>query len=128
MGDFNSSNGTICNVDDLHRCGNTACFVGYLALTDEYKAFVTDTYKAHITDLHEIRVDYDGTIANTARFGNSSEDYLSKFLGIDEDIAHAFIYGSPVAWDKNFYPVDFEKVKPQHVIEKLEELKLSNQE
>lgn len=110
-----------CTIDDLHRCGNTACFVGYLSLTDKYKEFVINTYTQD--SLKDIKVDTDGTVIDyddDTDFDNSSEYYLSRFLDIKEDTAHGLIYGNRGFGDFcSFYDEDFSKVKPEHVIEKL---------
>lgn len=107
------------SIDKLHACGNTACFVGYLILTDRYKEFVYKEFgKGHL-------ISSDGTIDewnNADDFYNSPEYYLGKFLNIDYDLAHAFIYGYSEDYDENFYAVPFREVKPEHVITKLEEL------
>lgn len=119
--------GTVaCTIDDLHRCGNTACFVGYLSLTDEYKKFVINTFKQNTNQ--DFKVDSDGTIIedfyneeDDDYFENSSEYYLSEFLGITNYTAHDFIFGDTIYGGfSNFYDMNFKQVKPEHVINKLE--------
>lgn len=88
---------------ELHACGNSACFAGYVALSSEFQA--------------------DGGIMSQegAPIFNekSGEDALALWLEITNDLAYDLVYGSELRTE-DFYPVEFAKVKPHHVIEKLE--------
>ncbi|AAS89637.1 p51 [Pseudomonas phage PaP2] len=89
------------SIDDLHACGNTACFAGYLAISGipgwSISAFQKPKYKEHL-----------------------NESAVKNFLEISNDLAYALVYGEYTIgdWD-TFYPVPFSKITPDHVIEKL---------
>ena len=84
---------------ELHGCGNTACFAGHLALSPEFKKAGGLLY---------------GTGA--PKFNNFSGSYaVAQYFGITYELA-----GDLTLPDRDFYPVDYEDVKPEHVIEKLE--------
>lgn len=91
----------VCTINDLHTCGNTACFAGYLAISGipgwRITAFQKPEYKGHIC-----------------------ESAVKNFLEISKDLAYALVYGEYTIgdWD-SFYPVPFKDITPQHVIEKL---------
>jgi hypothetical protein len=67
-------------IEELHACGNTACFIGYLVLTDTYKNFV----KSLITN--QLQFETDGTISygvlEDLPLDNEPGYYLSEFLGL----------------------------------------------
>ena len=84
---------------ELHGCGNTACFAGHLALSPEFK-------------------DAGGLLYGTGapKFNNFSGSFaIAEYFDITYELA-----GNLTLPDRHFYPVDFEDVKPEHVIEKLE--------
>ena len=84
---------------ELHACGNTACFAGHLALSPEFKKAGGLLY---------------GTGA--PKFNNFSGSFaVAEYFDIPYELARDLTLPR-----RNFYPVDFEDVKPEHVIEKLE--------
>jgi len=84
---------------ELHGCGNTACFAGHLALSPEFKKAGGLAY---------------GTGA--PKFNNFSGSFaVAEYFDIPYEMARDLTLPR-----RNFYPVDFEDVKPEHVIEKLE--------
>lgn len=97
-------------IDQLHTCGNRACFIGYLCLTDVWKQFFGGMGKV-------LKFDTDGSILYADIEDIYTSNALSEFLDIDRELADALIYGDYD--DKDFYPVNFEDVTPEHVIEKL---------
>jgi len=84
---------------ELHGCGNTACFAGHLALSPEFK------------DAGGLVSKIGAPIFNGVRFVEA----VAEYFGITYELAADLTLP-----DRNFYPVDFEDVKPEHVIEKLE--------
>lgn len=91
--------------EELHKCGNTACFAGYLSLSPEFKAM--GLYSS-----------YDGVPAIGERVAKThGASAIAIVLHITLDEANRLVHG-----DTNYYPVPFAEVKPHHVITKLEEL------
>lgn len=95
------------NITDLHTCGNSACFAGYVALSERFQR-------------------EGGKVANNPigapifKYGIGSRA-IALYLGITEDTADALVSGAYDDEDAkdDFYPVEFSEVKPEHVIEKL---------
>ena len=83
----------------LHACGNTACFAGHLALSPEFQ------------DAGGLVSRIGAPIFNGVRFVEAVAEYF--------DIPYK-LAGDLTLSGQDFYPVDFEDVKPEHVIEKLE--------
>jgi len=84
---------------ELHACGNTACFGGLLALSPEFQdagGLISETGAPIFNDLLEASA-------------------VAEYFDIPYELA-----GKLTLNYINFYPVDFEDVKPEHVIEKLE--------
>ena len=90
---------------ELHGCGNTACFAGHLALSPEFKKAGGLLY---------------GTGA--PKFNNFSGSFaVAEYFDIPYELARDLTLPR-----RNFYPVCFEDVKPEHVIEKLEMILITN--
>ncbi|QBP37289.1 hypothetical protein TF_48 [Pseudomonas phage vB_PaeP_TF17] len=86
------------SISELHNCGNTACFAGYLAISGIPGWSIVDGIPRY---------------ENTA--GLSESDYaVQEFLEISGKLARCLVYGS-----YDFYPIAFHNVTPEHVIEKL---------
>lgn len=85
----------------LHACGNTACFAGYLAIAPFFKAAGGDQLPNSGIPLFNNR---SGVCA------------VAEFLDISSDLADKLVFGNNLF----YYPVDFEHVKPEHVIAKLQ--------
>ena len=131
MCSYQSSEAIAKTVPGLHACGNTACFIGYLALTPEFTNFVIGALGGINS-----KVSYDGSLYEDGAYLEDlpPEMTLSAFLGIDRELAHRFIFNVPefeedydYAGDDGdekgcFYPVPFPEVEPKHVIEKLNQL------
>ena len=83
----------------LHACGNTACFAGHLALSPEFQ------------DAGGLVSKIGAPIFNGVRFVEA----VAEYFDIPYELA-----GDLTLPDRDFYPVRFEDVKPEHVIEKLE--------
>ena len=83
----------------LHTCGNTACFAGHLALSPEFQ------------DAGGLVSKIGAPIFNGVRFVEA----VAEYFDIPYELA-----GDLTLPDRDFYPVDYEDVKPEHVIEKLE--------
>ena len=83
---------------ELHTCGNTACFAGHLALSPEFQ------------DAGGLVSKIGAPIFNGVRFVEA----VAEYFDIPYELARDLTLPSP-----NFYPLDFEDVKPEHVIEKL---------
>jgi len=84
---------------ELHTCGNTACFAGHLALSPEFQ------------DAGGLVSKIGAPIFNGVRFVEA----VAEYFDIPYELA-----GDLTLPDRDFYPVRFEDVKPEHVIEKLE--------
>jgi len=84
---------------ELHTCGNTACFAGHLALSPEFQ------------DAGGLVSKIGAPIFNGVRFVEA----VAEYFDIPYELA-----GDLTLPDRDFYPVDYEDVKPEHVIEKLE--------
>lgn len=96
---------------DLHACGNTACFAGYIAVSPEFKADGGDIA---------------GCGAPVLPNCDDSVSTIAKWLGVSYDIADALVYDNTEGVPKylcsqidSFYGVSYEEVQPHHVIEKL---------
>ena len=84
---------------ELHACGNTACFAGHLALSPEFQKAGGSVSKI------------GAPVFNGVRYAEAVAEYF--------DIPHE-LAGDLTLPNRDFYPVRFEDVKPEHVIEKLE--------
>jgi hypothetical protein len=84
---------------ELHTCGNTACFAGHLALSPEFQ-------KAGGS------VSITGApVFNGVRYAEAVAEYFDITYKLAGKLTLNYLH---------FYPVEFEDVKPKHVIEKLE--------
>lgn len=97
-------------VSELHACGNSACFGGYLALSPEWKeAGGTVTIKG-------------GPVMSGGFRGAAA---VAEYLGISERQAESLVFGdldgTEEEWS-NFYDKFWRRVTPQDVIAKLEQL------
>lgn len=99
-------------IEKLHACGNRACFIGYLCLTDVWKKFFSDIGAV-------ISYETDGTVCFRGLDNSDTTESLSTFLDIHPNLADALVFGKDLSGD-DFYPVMFQNVKPEHVIAKLE--------
>jgi len=94
------------SVRELHACGNTACFAGYLAVS---KFFQEDGGKIHVNGSPEWD-DWDG------------EEAVAKYLDISFSLARGIVLGSGDFWER-FCDVSFMQVTPEHVIKVLKMIK-----
>lgn len=95
----------VTTIEELHSCGNTACFAGYLVLSDEWK-------------LAGGTIDCYGTPALGDELGHTA---IANYLGINTNLSHKLIHGDTKRTDYSyFYEIGWRKVTPQHVIAKLE--------
>lgn len=119
MQDYYIGNNDCNTIEELHACNNTACFMGYVGLSEKFKEDGGDVFHPNIPILTIDGEEYDGHYA------------LAKWLDIDVDLAHQFVMG---VRDENFcyyrmytdpnryspfYAKPWDDVKPQDVIEKL---------
>ena len=84
---------------ELHTCGNTACFAGHLALSTEFQ-------------------DVGGLVIKTGApmfNGLLEASAVAEYFGITYEMAEDLTLPG-----RDFYPVKFRDVEPEHVIEKLE--------
>jgi hypothetical protein len=100
---------TCCDtIEDLHACGNTACFSGYMAISG-LPGLSRDDYSASMI--------YEGTPNQDCA---DAEEHMAAYLDVSLETARQLIYGRiETCEDLDFYPVPFSMVKPQHVIDKL---------
>ena len=84
---------------ELHACGNTACFAGHLALSPEFQKAGGSVGKM------------GAPVFNGVRYAEAVAEYFDIPYEMARDLTLP---------RRNFYPVDFEDVKPEQVIEKLE--------
>lgn len=128
--DFTSSgNDSVSkSIEELHRCGNTACFAGYLAISEEFKAAggrVCEESGSPMIDEHDTPT---SAIAHYFELG-STECNSVPCNAVQSIIYSEFI--APICFgftksgfpkDISSYPVKFEEVTPDMVIDKLEAL------
>jgi len=84
---------------ELHACGNTACFAGHLALSPEFQ-------------------DAGGLVSKTGApmfNGLLEASAVAGYFDIPDEMAEDLTLPG-----RDFYPVKFRDVEPEHVIEKLE--------
>ena len=84
---------------ELHACGNTACFAGHLALSPEFQ------------DAGGLVSKIGAPMFNGVRYAEA----VAEYFDIPYELA-----GDLTLRNRDFYPVRFKDVKPEHVIEKLE--------
>ena len=84
---------------ELHACGNTACFAGYLALSPEFQKAGGSVSKI------------GAPVFNGVLYAEAVAEYFDITYKLAGKLTLNYIH---------FYPVRFEDVKPEHVIEKLE--------
>ena len=91
-------------IEELHACDNTACFEGYITLTDDYKAWLL---------LHE---------------QDDQVKWLNDYLGISERDARYLVWGNISNKNNqvycNFYNKLWNEITPNDVIVKLKEFKV----
>ena len=90
---------------ELHACGNTACFAGHLALAPEFQKAGGSVSKTGAPV-------FNGLLEASA---------VAEYFDIPYELARDLTLPR-----RNFYPVCFEDVKPEHVIEKLEMILITN--
>ena len=86
---------------ELHACGNTACFAGHLALSPEFQKAGGSVCKI------------GAPMFNGVRYAEAVAEYFDIRYELAKDLT------LPLP-GRDFYPVRFEDVKPEHVIKKLE--------
>ena len=84
---------------ELHACGSTACFAGHLALSPEFQKAGGSVSKI------------GAPVFNGVLYAEA----VAEYFGIPYELARGLTLPG-----RDFYPVRFEDVKPEHVIEKLE--------
>lgn len=107
MRSYQNGGKTATTEEELHACGKTACFAGYIAISQEFQV---DGGKVHI--------DYGYPILH----GKEQEDAIAEWLGIPKDIAERLVFGGTNGSYSMFYKKFWDSVTAQDVIEKLEEL------
>jgi len=90
---------------ELHGCGNTACFAGHLALSPEFQDAGGSVSKI------------GAPMFNGVRYAEA----VAEYFDIPYELA-----GNLTLPGGDFYPVKFRDVKPEHVIEKLEMILITN--
>lgn len=102
------------SIDALHSCGNTACFAGYIAISEKFKN--------------------DGGIQGTSGAPiigiNKGSNAVAYWLDIPERLAYSFTNGDTCMQKLNdsyftysdFYEKAWCDIKPQDVIKKLNQL------
>lgn len=94
------------NITQLHRCGNTACFAGYVGLSPLFRK---DGGRATSWGEPVITRRDDGEEV----YGDEA---IAAWLDISLDLASKLVYGSGGFYD----PIPWDDVKPKLVIAKLE--------
>lgn len=100
--------------EELHACGNSACFAGYISVSHEFQL--------DGGGIDEI----NGAPKFRGRYGVSA---IALWLDIPRSISELLVYGKPgvscVHGEiSEFYGKLFNHVVPQDIIQKLEQLKL----
>lgn len=88
----------------INHCGTTCCFVGWLAISPEFRELGVNT------NFYGAPVDADG---NT--------NIIRELLGMSYNQYESFIYGLTYHGE-NFYDKEIETITPHDIIKKLEEL------
>lgn len=104
---------TVANsIDELHSCGNTACFAGYVALSPMFKEWGGEMLisgKPYYAD------------------GFGEVGAIAAYLEISNLLAHDLIHGAVEfqvhGFFSQFYDKLWRKVTPQDVIDKLKAIK-----
>lgn len=103
MESYQSSGRKIETIEELHSCGYTACFAGYLA----------------ISGLPGFDAEFDGSPVyqdpDSGDLYGRGDTCVSKFLGISIELARKIVYDNAT-----FYSKPFIEVTPADVIAKLE--------
>lgn len=92
-------------IEELHECGNAACFAGYLAISPEFR----DAGGS-------VNCGYGGAPLFN---GQAAASAVSAYLEISVAAGRSLVYGRLYpegASGVRPYPVDFAAVKPEHVI------------
>lgn len=99
------------SVEELHKCGNTACFAGYLAISEEFKKAGGGRSQVIASPYYE------------GLYGSGA---VALYLGISEELAESLVFGdlqehqSHKYAESAFYGTFWSNVKPADVIAKLE--------
>ena len=97
-------------IDELHGCGNTACFAGYIAMAPEFKE---DGGQQDII-CGDPEFPRDGT-----NFFHSGADAVAAWLDISKLLAYLIVHNFD---GDHVYLVPYNDVKPKHVIEVLQNI------
>lgn len=114
---YDSSDPIICTTtEELHKCGNTACFAGYVGVSDEWRAL------GGWIDSHGQPLIHDGLGRTLV-----SVDAIHYWIGGDWDFMDCMIMGGVFYRDGDvsycgFYGKDFADVTKEDVIAALETL------
>lgn len=90
-------------IDELHACGNSACFSGYMAISGLPRTG---------QDPDTLSMTYGGT---WDPFFAGAADHMAAYLGVSVEVAGGLLFGNI----EDFYPVELGQIEPQHVIDKL---------
>lgn len=103
---------TACTLDELHSCGNSACFAGYIAVSPQFRLSGGGV----------------GLVGEPVFRDMRSAQAIAEWLDISPGWARLLVYGhieSDDSYDEDynycsFYEKRFEEVEPADVIAKLE--------
>lgn len=105
MGYYQSGEKKVNNIELLHSCGNTACFAGYIAISDKFKNDGGTKYR-------------NGSPEYDNKWGAEA---ISVWLDISFNLACSLVTGAcGFGLFSPFYNKEFTDVTPEDVIEKLE--------
>lgn len=106
-------------IEELHECGNTACFAGYLAISPEFQAAGGRMRADSGTPV------FPNPDPEDTRFLYNAEA-VAAYLEIPESIADALVFGNDADDEDGLdedpgvivYPRDvkFKDLKPEHVV------------
>jgi len=99
-------------IKDLHKCGNTACFAGYVAISEEFKAAGGWSSSVGMPMLSVRGREFIGVSAIRHWLGISRETATLLIHGHDRGEGHAD--------EELFYGKKFRTVVPEDVMAKLE--------
>lgn len=108
--------------DELHACGNKACFAGYIAVSPEFRADGGCTSFAGSPMIYKKLINTNYPVLGYVA--------IAEWLGIHSDIAYSFVHGDldDDAIVENgglysgFYEKDWSDITADDVIVKLEQL------
>ena len=109
--EFDSNPRYVTSEAELHQCGNTACFAGWVALSHEFREWGGSST--------------GGGVPRIVCTDDSGADAIKRWLDISEDLAESLVFGDTQLCSDTlivyslFYDKPWDRVEADDVIEKL---------